>query len=66
MNLGAYWEAGRVRVGLDLLNLFDAKDPDISYWYASRLPGEPVGGVEDRHIHPVEPRQVRLALRLKL
>ncbi len=66
VNLGAYWEAGRVRVGLDVLNLFDAKDPDISYWYASRLPGEPAGGVEDRHIHPVEPRQVRLAVRLTL
>lgn len=66
LNLGAYWEAGRVRVGLDVLNLFDAKDPDISYWYASRLPREPAGGVEDRHIHPVEPRQVRLAVRLTL
>ena len=63
VNLGAYWEAGRVRVGLDLLNLFDDKDPDISYWYASRLPGEPVDGIEDRHIHPVEPRQVRVSVR---
>jgi outer membrane receptor protein involved in Fe transport len=66
VNLGAYWESGRVRLGLDVLNLFDAKDPDISYWYASRLPGEQSGGVEGRHIHPVEPRQVRVALRLKI
>jgi outer membrane receptor protein involved in Fe transport len=66
VNLGAYWESGRARLGLDVLNLFDAKDPDISYWYASRLPGEQSGGVEGWHIHPVEPRQVRVALRLKI
>jgi hypothetical protein len=35
----------------------------ISYFYASRLPGERAGGVEDRHIHPVEPRQARVTLR---
>ena len=62
INLGAYWETGRWRMGIDLLNLFDAKDPDTSYWYASRLPGEPLNGIEDRHIHPVEPRQVRFSL----
>jgi len=65
VNLGAYWESGRVRLGLDVLNLFDAKDPDISYWYASRLPGEQSGGTEDRHIHPVEPRQVRAVFRIR-
>lgn len=64
VNLGAYWETGRVRIGLDVLNLFDAKDPDISYWYASRLPGELAEGIEDRHIHPVEPRQVRITARI--
>ncbi|WP_374528325.1 TonB-dependent receptor [Novosphingobium sp.] len=63
VNLGCYWEMGSVRFGVDVLNLFDAKDPDITYWYASRLPGEPVDGVEDRHVHPVEPRQVRVSLR---
>jgi outer membrane receptor protein involved in Fe transport len=64
VNLGLYREAGRVRIGLDVLNLFDAKDPDITYYYASRLPGEPVDGIADKHLHPVEPRQVRLAVRL--
>ena len=60
VNLGGYWTRGRVHVAIDLLNAFNAKDPDISYFYASRLPGEPADGVEDRHIHPVEPRQVRM------
>lgn len=64
INLGAYWESGRVRIGFNLLNLFDARHPDISYWYPSRLPGEPAGGIEDRHIHPVEPRQIRVSIRM--
>lgn len=66
VNLGAYYARGRLRIGADMLNLFDANDADISYFYASRLPGEPGGGVEDRHIHPVEPRQVRVTLRYSL
>lgn len=63
VNLGAYWQSGPLRLSADILNLFDARDPDISYFYASRLPGEPAEGVEDRHIHPVEPRQVRITAR---
>lgn len=66
MNLGAYREAGRLRLGIDVLNLFNARDPDISYFYASRLRGEPAGGIDDRHIHPVEPRQVRVTARFLL
>lgn len=64
VNGGLYWQPGRFRVGVELLNLFDARDADISYFYASRLPGEPADGVEDRHIHPVEPRQVRVTVRM--
>ena len=45
-----------------LFNLFDRKASDIDYYYASRLPGEPPGGVNDVHFHPVEPRSVRLTL----
>lgn len=64
VNLGAYYDFGRGRVAIDLFNLFDAREPDISYFYASRLSGEPAGGVEDIHLHPVEPRQLRASLRL--
>lgn len=66
VNLGGYYDLGRLRIGVDVLNLLNAQDPDISYLYASRLPGEPVDGVEDRHIHPVEPRQFRVSARLVL
>ena len=46
----------------DLLNLLNAKDSDIDYFYVSRLPDEPADGVADIHFHPVEPRTVRFSL----
>ncbi|HEX8374434.1 MAG TPA: TonB-dependent receptor, partial [Geminicoccaceae bacterium] len=51
-----------VRLALDVFNLFDRRASDIDYFYTSRLQGEPAGGVEDIHFHPVEPRRVRLTL----
>jgi hypothetical protein len=57
-----YRIAGPWRVKVDLLNLFDAEDSDVDYYYTSRLPGEPAGGVDDVHFHPVEPFAVRVAL----
>lgn len=51
------------RIEMTVLNLLDAEAADIQYFYASRLPGEPLGGIEDVHFHPVEPRQVRVSLR---
>lgn len=48
---------------LQLLNLFDSKDHDIDYFYASRLAGEPAEGVEDNHFHPIEPRTLRFKLK---
>jgi hypothetical protein len=61
-----------LRLHLDVLNLFDSKRSDISYYYASCLRNE-VGvipectgpnapGVNDIHFHPVEPRQLRVSL----
>jgi hypothetical protein len=43
-------------------NLFNAKMSDIDYYFASRLPGEPLGGVDDIHFHPAVPRTARLGL----
>ena len=34
-----------VKMVVDVFNLFNAKDSDIDYYYASRLPGEPAGGI---------------------
>ncbi len=62
VTVSAGWSFGAFRVGASLLNAFDTKDADIQYFYGSRLPGEPLGGIEARHIHPVEPRQVRVTV----
>lgn len=51
-----------LRLQLDALNLFNAQTNQIEYYYLSRLPGEPIGGVADRHVHPAEPLAVRLTL----
>jgi hypothetical protein len=60
-NIGYRFENG-VRVQLDVLNLFNSTDHQIDYFYASRLPGEPLDGVNNVHFHPVEPLAVRLTV----
>ena len=49
-------------LSLDILNLTNAKADQITYFYESRLPGEPAEGVADKHLHPAEPTAVRLTL----
>ena len=61
VNARVGYRLGKVELAADLLNVFDAKDNEIEYFYASRLPGEPAEGVEDRHIRPIEPRQLRVS-----
>ena len=66
------YRLGRYELSIGILNLFDAKVDDIAYYYTSRLPdallashgqaAEPAVGVNDLHIHPVEPFQVRGSL----
>jgi len=59
-----------VRVFAEVLNLFDKRVNDIDYYYASLLKGEtsPVDangvatGIEDHHIHPAEPRTLRVGV----
>jgi len=54
--------ASRVRIALDTFNLFNAAASDIDYFYVSRLPGEPLAGIDDVHTHPTLPRTARLSL----
>jgi outer membrane receptor protein involved in Fe transport len=51
-----------VRVALDVFNLFNAADSDVDYFYKSRLPGEPISGIDDLHSHPGVPRSARVSL----
>ena len=66
LNLGGYYTRGGAKLSIDVLNLLDAHDNDITYFYTSRLQGEPAEGADDYHLHPVEPRQVRVSLRYSL
>jgi TonB dependent receptor/Carboxypeptidase regulatory-like domain/TonB-dependent Receptor Plug Domain len=59
-----YRVSSKARLVLELFNIFNAETSDIDYFYASRLPGEPVGGIEDLHTHPALPRSARLGLQL--
>jgi outer membrane receptor protein involved in Fe transport len=65
VNARVEYQLGRVELAADLLNVFNARDNEIEYFYASRLPGEPVDGIEDRHIRPIEPRQLRVSASLR-
>lgn len=47
---------------LEGLNLLNSKASDIAYYYTSRLPGEPLQGVNDVHFKPVEPITARLSV----
>lgn len=62
MNVGYQYAWQQWQFGLNIMNLFNSKDNDIDYFYSSRLQGEPVEGVEDRHAHPLEPRTLRLTI----
>jgi outer membrane receptor protein involved in Fe transport len=59
------WQpAPRWKLRLDVFNLFGAEVDDITYYYESRLPGEPPAGVADYHFHPAEKRSFRLTASL--
>ncbi len=51
-----------VRLALDVFNLLNARHSDVDYFYTSRLPGEPAGGIDDVHFHATLPRTARLNL----
>lgn len=59
----AYRIANGLELRLEVFNLFDSDESDVEYFYASRRPGEPTGGIEDVHFHPAESRTARLSLR---
>jgi outer membrane receptor protein involved in Fe transport len=61
VNLQAGYEIAKgLRLGVDVFNVLDARVSDVDYYYASRLPNEPAGGIEDIHTHPAEPRSARM------
>jgi hypothetical protein len=54
----------RTKVVVDAFNIFDSKASDVDYFYRSRLPSEPLDGVDDIHSHPALPRTVRIGVQV--
>ena len=54
----------QLRLSVEGFNLFNSEVADIDYFYASRLPGEPLLGVDDIHTHPSIPRTARVSLQM--
>jgi hypothetical protein len=59
----------KLQLTLDVLNLFDKKANDIEYWGGActrneTLGGTCNGGIDGRLIHPLEPRTLRVGLRV--
>lgn len=60
-----------IQLSLDVLNIFNSKANDIEYFGATCSAAEGAGcgggeGIDGRLLHPLEPRSVRLGLRLSL
>jgi hypothetical protein len=53
----------KAELTVDVFNLLDRKLNDIEYFYESQLPGE-AAPVADKHVHPAEPRTVRVTLKM--
>lgn len=63
-NLLLRYDFAHASMFAEVFNVFDRRDDDITYWYTSRLPGEPAEGVDDIHFHPMEPRTFRIGVKL--
>lgn len=61
VNARAAWKGQRIELFGEVLNVFDSRDKDIAYFYASYLPAfDPGGPVEGRLSRVVEPRTLRI------
>jgi len=64
-----YRVSKQLQLSVDVLNLFNRHANDIEYWGGActrneSLGGNCNGGIDGRLIHPLEPRSLRLGLRL--
>jgi outer membrane receptor protein involved in Fe transport len=65
LNIG-YQLDKRIKLGIDVFNLFDSHDEAADYYYTSRLKGEPDEGVTGFQVHPLEPRSVRFTVEVQI
>jgi outer membrane receptor protein involved in Fe transport len=53
---------GGWKLGLGVFNILNVKADAAEFWYTDRLPGEPAAGVNDLHVHPLEPISARFTI----
>lgn len=53
------------RLAVTILNVANAKQNDITFYFPSRLQGEPLTGVQDIHFRPIEPFNLRVSATCK-
>lgn len=63
VNWGGFYRWGQFTFAVEVLNVLNTRDADISYFFESRLENEPAP-VADIHAHPMAPRQVRATVGL--
>jgi hypothetical protein len=62
-NVDAGYRLGsRLKLQASVFNLLNTHANASAYFYTARLPGEPLEGVSDFQIHPLEPRSARFTL----
>lgn len=59
---GNYTFQSGLKLGVAVYNFLDTKANAAEFYYTDRLPGEAVAGVNDVHIHPLEPRSFRFTI----
>lgn len=64
VNVSANYDWRNLTWRVDIFNVFDSEEADISYFFESRLQDEQ-SSIADIHFHPVEPRRFRVSLRAR-
>ena len=64
-NLTARYRYKMLEAFMSIENLFDTEYREAQFFFTSRLPGEPAGGVPDIHFTPGTPRSVLSGLALR-
>jgi hypothetical protein len=55
---------GPIQIYGEVLNLFNSRDKDIAYWYQSYIPSFDAAPVEGRLSRVVEPRTLRIGMKV--
>jgi outer membrane receptor protein involved in Fe transport len=58
----SYQLPGGWKLGCGVYNILGTHANAAEFWYRDRLRGEPADGVNDLHVHPIEPRTARLTI----